>query len=180
MSELSQNTTPSLEVEEAAYLASMKELLKQIKIRFDNDPRQYTKRDYYYLIQYLCQNLNYLDSIGLTHDFKDIIERVSTNTLDIEQLKNSIDAIEHTIVSDANGDDFIIVEELNNGKNYAISAEVVRGTSENTGLATDGYVKSLVSDLSQSVVHSVNSVDETLQTSITGNEVNIELTWAQF
>jgi hypothetical protein len=39
MSELLQNTTPSLEVEEAAYLASMKELLKQIKIRFDNDPR---------------------------------------------------------------------------------------------------------------------------------------------
>lgn len=32
----------------------LEQLLSQVVIRFDNDPNYYTKRDYYYLIWYLC------------------------------------------------------------------------------------------------------------------------------
>jgi hypothetical protein len=46
MSELLQNTTPLLEVEKTAAIAALKNLLKEVKIRFDNDPKYYVKKDY--------------------------------------------------------------------------------------------------------------------------------------
>lgn len=182
MSELLQNTTPLLEVEEAAYLASMKELLKQIKIRFDNDPRQYTKRDYYYLIQYLCQNLNYLDEADLANVLNALDSRIDNNVTRINELQDEIDAIEHTVVEDIDGGDFITVKEINHGshKNYSIRAEVVKGDSGNTGLTTDGYVKQLIQELQNSVIQTVDSPNSTLQITQNGNNANIDIVWSEF
>lgn len=59
MSELLQNTTPMLEVEKAAYLTSIRNLVKELEIRFDNDPKQYTKKDYWNLILLLKSFLTY-------------------------------------------------------------------------------------------------------------------------
>jgi hypothetical protein len=40
-------------------LVDLQRLLTQVIIRFDNDPNYYTKRDYQYLIWYLCKSLIY-------------------------------------------------------------------------------------------------------------------------
>jgi hypothetical protein len=44
---------------EAMSLEDLQKLLTQVVIRFDNDPDYYTKRDYQYLIWYLCSHLLY-------------------------------------------------------------------------------------------------------------------------
>jgi hypothetical protein len=58
-------------------LANLQELLTQVVIRFDNDPNYYTKRDYQYLIWYLCKSLKYLENNDVTkEDFNNIQELV--------------------------------------------------------------------------------------------------------
>lgn len=145
MSELLQNTTPSLEVEEAAYLASMKELLKQIKIRFDNDPRQYTKRDYYYLIQYLCQNLNYLDEADLANVLNDLDRRIDNNVTRI----NELSAIDTTYSNATETEAGLMSAEdkvkLNSLSNYELPADIQVSsisltTSEGTTVSLTGDV----------------------------------------
>jgi hypothetical protein len=49
-------------------LATLQELLTQVAIRFDNDPNYYTKRDYQYLIWYLCKSLKYLENNDVTKE----------------------------------------------------------------------------------------------------------------
>jgi hypothetical protein len=49
-------------------LANLQELLTQVAIRFDNDPNYYTKRDYQYLIWYLCKSLKYLENTDVTKE----------------------------------------------------------------------------------------------------------------
>lgn len=62
----------------------LEQLLSQVIIRFDNDPNYYTKRDYYYLIWYLCQNLVYLHENSNLSEIKD----------DIKQLASKVDKID--------------------------------------------------------------------------------------
>jgi hypothetical protein len=49
-------------------LVNLQELLTQVVIRFDNDPNYYTKRDYQYLIWYLCKSLKYLENTDVTKE----------------------------------------------------------------------------------------------------------------
>lgn len=145
MSELLQNTTPSLEVEEAAYLASMKELLKQIKIRFDNDPRQYTKRDYYYLIQYLCQNLNYLDEADLANVLNDLDRRIDDNVTRI----NELSAVDTTYSSATETETGLMSAEdkvkLNSLSNYELPADIQVSSISLT--TSEGATVSLTGDV---------------------------------
>lgn len=145
MNELLQNTTPSLEVEEAAYLASMKELLKQIKIRFDNDPRQYTKRDYYYLIQYLCQNLNYLDEADLANVLNDLDRRIDDNVTRI----NELSAIDTTYSNATETEAGLMSAEdkvkLNSLSNYELPADIQVSSISLT--TSEGTVVSLTGDV---------------------------------
>lgn len=72
--------TPSLD--------DLKNLLSEVIIRFDNDPDYYDKRDYQYLIWYLCQNLVYLHENSNLSEIKD----------DIKQLANRVDKIDPDLV----------------------------------------------------------------------------------
>lgn len=67
----------------------LEQLLSQVVIRFDNDPNYYTKRDYYYLIWYLCQNLVYLHENSNLSELED----------DIKQLAARVDLIDPQLVS---------------------------------------------------------------------------------
>ena len=73
--------TPSLD--------DLKNLLSEVIIRFDNDPDYYDKRDYQYLIWYLCKNLIYI----LNTDKSDELEQIETS---ISNLENRVEAREET------------------------------------------------------------------------------------
>lgn len=68
-------------------IEDLQKLLSQVVIRFDNDPNYYTKKDYYYLIWYLCQSLVYLSNSGQLSesDLTELQEEVS-------QLKTRIES----------------------------------------------------------------------------------------
>lgn len=75
MSELLQNTTPMLEVEKTSAIAALKNLLKKVKISFDNDPKYYVKKDYQKLIYLLSMLLSYVETGGesTSDNWKDFI-----------------------------------------------------------------------------------------------------------
>lgn len=68
-------------------IEEMQQLLTQVAIRFDNDPNYYTKRDYQYLIWYLCSQLIYC-----TSDTIDWGEQIEKLIQDIEALHTRINA----------------------------------------------------------------------------------------
>lgn len=88
-------------------LVNLQELLTQVVIRFDNDPNYYTKRDYQYLIWYLCKVLKYLENNDVTkEDFNNIqksveelLARIETIKIEVSELKDQdikiLEDIEH-------------------------------------------------------------------------------------
>ena len=68
-------------------IEEMQQLLTQVAIRFDNDPNYYTKKDYQYLIWYLCSQLIYC-----TSDTIDWGEQIEKLIQDIEALHIRIDS----------------------------------------------------------------------------------------
>ena len=90
-------------------LENLQELLTQVAIRFDNDPNYYTKRDYQYLIWYLCKSLKYLENNDVTkEDFNNIQELV-------EGLLARIEALEIE-TSELKDQDLQILEDIENLK----------------------------------------------------------------
>lgn len=67
----------------------LQQLLSQVVIRFDNDPDYYTKRDYYYLIWYLCQSLVYLQE---TANLEEVKEAISDLQTDISGKQDKVDS----------------------------------------------------------------------------------------
>lgn len=72
-------------------VSDLQKLLTQVVIRFDNDPNYYTKRDYQYLIWYLCKNLIYIGSKEIPDvDFEQLVN-------DISDLSDRIKRLEETV-----------------------------------------------------------------------------------
>lgn len=72
-------------------LQNLQQLLTQVVIRFDNDPNYYTKRDYQYLIWYLCKSLIYIGSKEIPDvDFEQLVN-------DISALLERLDKLEKTV-----------------------------------------------------------------------------------
>lgn len=67
----------------------LQQLLSQVVIRFDNDPDYYTKRDYYYLIWYLCQSLIYLQETSNLEELKEAVQDLQT---DISGKQDKVDS----------------------------------------------------------------------------------------
>ncbi len=67
----------------------LQQLLSQVVIRFDNDPDYYTKRDYYYLIWYLCQSLVYLQETSNLEELKEAVQDLQT---DISGKQDKVDS----------------------------------------------------------------------------------------
>lgn len=75
-------------------LENLQELLTQVAIRFDNDPNYYTKRDYQYLIWYLCKSLKYLENNDVTkEDFNNIQKSAEELLARIEALEIETDEL---------------------------------------------------------------------------------------
>ena len=86
------------------------------------------------------------DELVIANSLVDLNDRMTTAESDIEDLKEGLGAVEHTTVSDGDTTDFVTITSttVDNHTDYAISASVVKATKEgyeNTGLATDAYVK---------------------------------------
>lgn len=97
-------------------LENLQQLLTQVAIRFDNDPNYYTKRDYQYLIWYLCKSLKYLENTDVTkEEFLEVVKKLKEA---IDNLQNQIDnaneeiSILNTAVSDLNTRQDAIEENL--------------------------------------------------------------------
>lgn len=69
-------------------LENLQELLTQVAIRFDNDPNYYTKRDYQYLIWYLCKSLKYLENTDVT---KEQFDKLDALVKVLENRVNNLD-----------------------------------------------------------------------------------------
>lgn len=91
-------------------LENLQELLTQVAIRFDNDPNYYTKRDYQYLIWYLCKSLKYLENNDVTKEDFDDIQKSA------EELLAKIEALEIE-TDDLKDSDLKILEDIDNLKN---------------------------------------------------------------
>lgn len=102
------------------------------------------------------------DELVIANSLVDLNSRMEGAESDIEELKTGLGAVEHTTVSDGNTGDFVTIAETAQGnhKNYAISATVVKGTTGDTGLATDAYVRETVA----------NSVDTALTWKVLSDE----------
>lgn len=91
-------------------LENLQELLTQVAIRFDNDPNYYTKRDYQYLIWYLCKSLKYLENNDVTkEDFNKIQKSAEELLARIEALEIETDELK--------AQDLKILEDIDNLKN---------------------------------------------------------------
>lgn len=97
-------------------LENLQKLLTQVVIRFDNDPNYYTKRDYQYLIWYLCKSLVYLDgNCTSKEEFLEVIEKLK-EAIDfiqkqLDDTKESVEAL-NTAVADLNTRQDAIEKEL--------------------------------------------------------------------
>lgn len=90
-------------------LENLQELLTQVVIRFDNDPNYYTKRDYQYLIWYLCKSLKYLENNDVTkEDFNNIQKSAEELLARIEALEIETDELKDQ--------DLQILEDIENLK----------------------------------------------------------------
>ena len=87
------------------------------------------------------------DELVIANSLVDLNTRLTGAEGDIADLKAGLDAVEHTTLSDGDTTDFVNITETTEGnhKNYAVSADVVKGANGgDTGLATDAYVKETV------------------------------------
>lgn len=91
-------------------LEHLQELLTQVAIRFDNDPNYYTKRDYQYLIWYLCKSLKYLENNDVTKEDFNKIQKSA------EELLARIEALEIE-TGELKDQDIKILEDIENLKN---------------------------------------------------------------
>lgn len=91
-------------------LENLQRLLTQVVIRFDNDPNYYTKRDYQYLIWYLCKSLKYLENNDVTKEDFNKIQKSA------EELLARIEALEIE-TDDLKDSDLKILEDIDNLKN---------------------------------------------------------------
>lgn len=90
-------------------LEHLQELLTQVAIRFDNDPNYYTKRDYQYLIWYLCKSLKYLENNDVTkEDFNNIQKSAEELLAKIKALEIETDELKDQ--------DLQILEDIENLK----------------------------------------------------------------
>ena len=82
----------------------LQKLLTQVVIRFDNDPNYYTKRDYYYLIWYLCQSLVFLSQQGTISDgqLDEIYSRITILESKVEELDKNYEGLSErvSVISD--------------------------------------------------------------------------------
>ena len=96
-------------------LEDLQKLLTQVVIRFDNDPNYYTKRDYQYLIWYLCNSLVYLDGHYTSkEEFLEVIEKLK-EVIDFIQkqldgTKESVEALSTAVADLSTRQDAIEVE----------------------------------------------------------------------
>lgn len=79
----------------------LQQLLSQVVIRFDNDPNYYTKRDYYYLIWYLCQSLIYLQETSNLEEIKEAVQDLQTDVSDKQYKVDSNIKFQNGNVADA-------------------------------------------------------------------------------
>lgn len=120
-------------------LENLQELLTQVVIRFDNDPNYYTKRDYQYLIWYLCKSLKYLENNDVTkEDFNDIqksaeelLARIEALEIETDELKEDIENLKNNQQVLEAGDSIEIDE---NNKINAIVSEDIQVTIPVGGL----------------------------------------------
>jgi len=81
-------------------LIDLQKLLSQIIIRFDNDPSYYTKRDYQYLIWYLCQILQYAGNSenGATdEDIHNLFIQLENLSKRVDELEDKTDRTDNKI-----------------------------------------------------------------------------------
>ena len=90
-------------------IEELQKLLTQVVIRFDNDPNYYTKRDYYYLIWYLCESLIYITNIGQAS-----IDQLTDLQTQINTLIPRLDGVDSQITSILNQLATIDVTSLDN------------------------------------------------------------------
>lgn len=90
-------------------IEELQKLLTQVVIRFDNDPNCYTKRDYYYLIWYLCESLIYI-----TNTSQASIDSLTTLQTQIDTLMSRLDGVDSQITSILNQLAAIDVTSLDN------------------------------------------------------------------
>lgn len=76
-------------------LQNLQQLLTQVVIRFDNDPNYYTKRDYQYLIWYLCKSLIYIGSKEIPDvDFEQLVNDISALLERLDKLEKTVDKLQ--------------------------------------------------------------------------------------
>lgn len=80
-------------------LNKLQELLTQVAIRFDNDPNYYTKRDYQYLIWYLCKSLKYLENNDVTREEFDKLKQVFSELENNVVFKRQFEILEKSVNS---------------------------------------------------------------------------------
>lgn len=72
----------------------LQKLLTQVVIRFDNDPNYYTKRDYQYLIWYLCKSLIYIGSKEIPDNFEQLVDDISDLLERLAKLEKTVDKLQ--------------------------------------------------------------------------------------
>lgn len=87
-------------------------------IRFDNDPKYYTKRDYYYLIWYLCESLLVLEAASngdsdVLQDIETLKEEVRRNAEEIGILHDELSSVNDSIAALQNliADNSVCIED---------------------------------------------------------------------
>lgn len=90
-------------------IEELQKLLTQVVIRFDNDPNYYTKRDYYYLIWYLCESLIYITNTGQAS-----VDSLTALQTQIDALIPRLDGVDSQITSILNQLAAIDVTSLDN------------------------------------------------------------------
>ena len=90
-------------------IEELQKLLTQVVIRFDNDPNYYTKRDYYYLIWYLCESLIYI-----TNTSQASVDSLKALEDQIDALIPRLDGVDSQITSILNQLATIDVTSLDN------------------------------------------------------------------
>ena len=78
--------TPSLD--------DLKNLLSEVIIRFDNDPDYYDKRDYQYLIWYLCKNLIYIWNTDQSDELEKVVNSLSDLADRVKALEEKVDKLQ--------------------------------------------------------------------------------------
>ena len=152
-------------------LENLQKLLTQVVIRFDNDPNYYTKRDYQYLIWYLCKSLKYLENTNVTkEEFLKVVKKLK-EVIDI--LQNQIDNTNEeisaltTVVSDLNIRQNAIEEDLQNSvselkEELTYLRDYVNAKLESLQLEIEGSIKKAVADAKTELIDDATEDGNTL------------------